>query len=357
MFLTSFLPAGERPAFLTGKVRDLEAQGLSLEKNFAAARAESQDSGNEKVYFTAYEFLSRHRVHRGSYQGLGEGYLVDSKDMKIKIEEKDRHVNRVGTDKDAKDTPAPAALLFLHDGAKKGEITDVTVLDIEETYEFVDVPVFWIGRVENTESLSFMEKSFESAKDNVRLQKNLIFAISCHEGPRAYAVLKNAALGRWDGKVRESAIFWLGNYGDDKSLSDLKEVYRKEQDERIKKQIIFAIQLSKQKEAVEELVRIARQDSSYEARKQAVFWLGQKASGESIKALKEIVEGPAEENKLKDQAVFAISQLPKEKSVPMLIDIARTNKSASVRKKAIFWLGQSGDEAALRFFEEILLKK
>jgi hypothetical protein len=41
----------------------------------------------------------------------------------------------------------------------------------------------------------------------------------------------------------------------------------------------------------------------------------------------------------------------------MLIDIAKGNASPSVRKKAIFWLGQSGDEAALRFFEDILLKK
>ena len=54
---------------------------------------------------------------------------------------------------------------------------------------------------------------------------------------------------------------------------------------------------------------------------------------------------------------FAISQLPKERSVPMLVDIARSNKSPSVRKKAIFWLGQSGDPAAIKFFEEILLKK
>ena len=94
-----------------------------------------------------------------------------------------------------------------------------------------------------------------------------------------------------------------------------------------------------------------------ELRKNAVFWLGQKASAESAKALTDIVNSAAEEDPIKDQAVFAISQLPKDKSVPLLIDIARKNKSASVRKKAIFWLGQSGDPAALAFFEEILLKK
>ena len=33
------------------------------------------------------------------------------------------------------------------------------------------------------------------------------------------------------------------------------------------------------------------------------------------------------------------------------------NKNPKVQKQAIFWLGQKDDEAALKFFEEILLKK
>jgi hypothetical protein len=41
----------------------------------------------------------------------------------------------------------------------------------------------------------------------------------------------------------------------------------------------------------------------------------------------------------------------------MLIDLAKANKNPAIRKKAIFWLGQSGDPAALKFFEDILLKK
>ncbi len=65
----------------------------------------------------------------------------------------------------------------------------------------------------------------------------------------------------------------------------------------------------------------------------------------------------SEDVDVKKSAVFAISQLPKEKAVPILIDIARTNKSPSVRKNAIFWLGQKDSDEALKFFEEILLKK
>jgi HEAT repeat protein len=56
------------------------------------------------------------------------------------------------------------------------------------------------------------------------------------------------------------------------------------------------------------------------------------------------------------QAVFAISQRPRDEAVPLLIRIAKTHPKAAVRKQAIFWLGQTGDERALEFFKEVLLK-
>ena len=54
------------------------------------------------------------------------------------------------------------------------------------------------------------------------------------------------------------------------------------------------------------------------------------------------------------QAVFALSQMPKDEGVPKMIEVARTNRNAEVRKQAMFWLGQSGDPRALEFFEDIL---
>ncbi len=46
--------------------------------------------------------------------------------------------------------------------------------------------------------------------------------------------------------------------------------------------------------------------------------------------------------------------MPNGDGVPLLIEVARTNKSAEVRKQAMFWLGQSNDPRALRFLEEVL---
>ena len=63
------------------------------------------------------------------------------------------------------------------------------------------------------------------------------------------------------------------------------------------------------------------------------------------------------ETDLKTKAVFAISQhQDKEKAIDMLMNIAKNNSNPKVRKKAIFWLGQTGDERAVAFFKDILTR-
>ena len=54
--------------------------------------------------------------------------------------------------------------------------------------------------------------------------------------------------------------------------------------------------------------------------------------------------------------MFALSQLPKDEGVPLLIQVAKNNKNPAVRKQAIFWLGQSQDPRALDFFAQVLGK-
>jgi hypothetical protein len=41
-------------------------------------------------------------------------------------------------------------------------------------------------------------------------------------------------------------------------------------------------------------------------------------------------------------------------AVRKLIDIAKNDPSVEMKKKAIFWLGQSRDPEAMEFFKEIL---
>ena len=53
--------------------------------------------------------------------------------------------------------------------------------------------------------------------------------------------------------------------------------------------------------------------------------------------------------------MFALSQLPADEGVPLLIEVAQTHPQPEVRKQAFFWLGQSKDPRAVALFEKVLL--
>jgi hypothetical protein len=59
---------------------------------------------------------------------------------------------------------------------------------------------------------------------------------------------------------------------------------------------------------------------------------------------------------VREKAVFAVSQLPDDQSIPMLIDLMKSHRDGGVRKKAAFWLGQKHDPRALAAIEEVLRK-
>jgi HEAT repeat protein len=105
--------------------------------------------------------------------------------------------------------------------------------------------------------------------------------------------------------------------------------------------------------ALEALMGLARQDASGHVRGQALFWLAQRAGSKVAGVITRAIEDDPETD-VKRKAVFALSQLPREEGVPLLIDTARKNRNPAVRKQAMFWLGQSNDPRALAFFEEVL---
>jgi hypothetical protein len=105
-------------------------------------------------------------------------------------------------------------------------------------------------------------------------------------------------------------------------------------------------------------IRIARNENlPRQTRTQSVFWLGQAAGEAATKDLKDIVLDNGVNREVREQAVFALSQRPRDEGVPALIAVARTNKDPEIRKKALFWLGQSQDPRAINLFEELLTRK
>lgn len=104
------------------------------------------------------------------------------------------------------------------------------------------------------------------------------------------------------------------------------------------------------------LAEIARNESlRADTRKSAVFWLGQAAGAKVLEELADLAQAENVNRDIQEHAVFALSQLHDGAGVAPLLVIARTHRDPEVRKTAMFWLGQSGDDRAIALFEAILV--
>ena len=350
------LSKGQSTAWLKGKVHIINRPNTSIEQKIQLAENEFKKlkDGDEDYFITGYSFRCWHGIDiDGHYSSSSstDTFRVKHDEGEIVISSPSRRGRSFSDEKGQEDI----GVLFLNKiSGRTRTITDFDVIDLDNTYEFNNQPVYWLGKVGTNESMQFLEKKFNSKEHDD--SKGLVFIISLHDNPKTYDFLKKVALGNESTSVRKNAVFWLGNYKDEKSFNYLKDIMKSETSTEVKKQIVFALSLSDMKEAVAEMINIAKTSSNRAVKKNAIFWLGQKASREATSALKDVVE-KSDDVEMKKQAVFAISQLKHKDSVPMLIDIAKSNKSPEVRKNAIFWLGQTGDERAIKFFEDILLKK
>jgi hypothetical protein len=154
--------------------------------------------------------------------------------------------------------------------------------------------------------------------------------------------------------LREKAVFWAAESG--ATAAQLSALYARENGTKVREQILFAYSRIQDPSGARELLRVARGDDEVELRKKAIFWLGQRAGEEITRDLGELVGNESEDEEVREQAIFAISQRHDD-GVPALLQIARTNRDPRLRKRAIFWLSQSGDPRAVELFESILTKE
>ena len=141
----------------------------------------------------------------------------------------------------------------------------------------------------------------------------------------------------------------------EKAFPILEKMVREEKRLELREKALFVLSQSDEAKIVPILADIAAKDSEAEMRRKAIFWLGQRDDEASLTALLKIYD--TTEAKLKDNLLMAFAQSDNPKAKAKVFEIARTDKDPETRSKAIFWLGQTGDPAALKFFEEILLKK
>ena len=238
---------------------------------------------------------------------------------------------------------------------KRSAETEDILLDVarnDPESEVRQQAVFWLSQVGSDRAVTALDSILRSARDP-ELQDKAIFALSQIDQPRAGQILRDyAANERAPDEAREKAIFWLGQQGSPENAAFLRGLYAKVTGEDLKEKVIFSLSQMGGADNGRWLMDIALNEREpVEMRKKALFWVGQ--TGGNLDQLAGLYDR-MQNREMKEQLIFVYSQRHEAAALDQLIRIAKTEPDKELRKKAIFWLGQSQDPRAAQVLLEII---
>src|SRR5712671_6527831 len=211
--------------------------------------------------------------------------------------------------------------------------------------------VFWLSQVPGSTGL--LEEILKGSGDE-NIKEKALFSLSQQNESRAQQALRDFATRETENSdLREKAIFWLGQNHSKDNTEFLRTLYSRLTNEDLKEKILFS--LSQQKGAGNEqwLMNIAvNSKEDIELRKKALFWAGQ--SGVPISEIAQLYDRMSD-SEMREAIIFALSQRQSDRTaIDKLFDIAKNEKDPELRKKAIFWLGQSHDPRVQQFLLDLI---
>jgi hypothetical protein len=242
----------------------------------------------------------------------------------------------------------PTALLVLV-RIENAQVDQLRVASPDCRFDGGGLAFHWITGVPPAESVAWLKSQVtEKSPDRA------ILPLALHAGPAAEQALDDLTAAAWPERIREKAAFWLGNSRGLHGVEVLKRMLAADPSPKVREQVVFALSQSKEPVALTTLIDEAKNDKTPQVRSKALFWLAQKAAGKQTEDVIRNATVNDPDRSVKEQAVFALNQLPDGRGIPLLIEVAKNNPDPAVRKKAMFWLGQSKDQRAANFFAEVL---
>ena len=213
--------------------------------------------------------------------------------------------------------------------------------------------VFWLSQVHTERAVAILDSLLQATTDEELLDK-VVFALSQQNSPRASQALRTfAERANAPREGREKAIFWLGQRRGSETGEYLRGLYTRLNDDELKEKVIFSVSQNGGAENMRWLMDIALNDrEDIELRKKALFWAGQ-SHGVDMGQLVALYDR-IQSQEMKEQLIFVYSQRRDAAAVDKLFDIAKNDSNRELRKKAIFWLGQSRDPRVPQFLQSLL---
>lgn len=187
------------------------------------------------------------------------------------------------------------------------------------------------------------------------LRERAVFWIGTYDEPNAVRMLHRlVAEESLDDDIRGAAIIALGRDDmPDEDVDWLRSLYPK-LSSKLRDNVFLAVSRSDSPRASRWLSSIVEDTRETEhTREQAMFWLGQ---GRSPTPDLVRLYDHLPETALRTHYTFVLSQRRDREALDKLIDIAQHDADRSVRRQALFWLGQSKDPRALAFLRDLVTR-
>lgn len=215
--------------------------------------------------------------------------------------------------------------------------------------------IFWMSNVPTDEAASMLIDLVKKG-DDLELRKRAVYSLSRSKSTRAATTLKELALDpNADVDLRGDALmYYMSGPGraDDNQTAFLKDVYGRADDQRFKQRVLQIIASRRSDESRSFLVDVAQnQKESMEIRRSAIWSL--QGSGVTAAQLSSIYDRGTD-LEVRKQIIGVLASIKDNGGLEKLLDVARNDKNAELRKQAIVYLTRSKDPRAVALLQEII---
>ncbi len=214
--------------------------------------------------------------------------------------------------------------------------------------------IFWMGQLDDDRVVGYLERILKDSREDM-VQDKAIFALSQHRSDRSQVVLKEFAENENESdKLRGQAVFWLGQSNRGEGPEYLRSLYSRVRSEALKDKVIFSVSQQKGVASESWLLDLVANERESVEMRKKALFWAGQ-SGASMQRLASLYSKTTE-REMKDQMIFVFSQRREAAAFDKLMDIAKNDPDREARRKALFWLGQSKDPRVATMLSDMINK-
>ena len=207
-----------------------------------------------------------------------------------------------------------------------------------------------LGNVDVENSIDTLRPYIRGGED---LSSDALAAIAAHAGDKALSVLHDTAKSGGDLDIREEAVFWMALIRGPEVAGDLKRLMFEDRNPEFREHAAFAYSQSRIDDRFDALIELGNKDPDADVRSQAWFWLAETGAEQSEVAIRHAIAHDKSPD-VREDAVFALSQLPEERAVKALAGVLEDRSlDKDIREQALFWLAQSESDEAFAYVDQL----